>query len=269
MLRSDQRGAYFSDGDGRTPARDRYLGGPGRNTLSYYGRTDDVRVDLRRAGPGGAAGERDHIEGIEDATGGSGDDVLIGDGRANKLIGGPGADRLLGLGGDDRIETGDPSRTRIVQRGRGDEVDGGPGKDNIHVTSDAGRAGNVIRCGSGRDMVDETARFDRIAGDCERLALGGSLQIDVLPHATLASPRSALLTVNRCECSRGRYAVLAGTHPIGSALGTGRRLALRLNAEGRRLLVQHGRLLVTIQYRERTGLGLDIDGYRMELRLRR
>ena len=71
VLRSDQRGAYFSDGDGRTPARDRYLGGPGRNTLSYEGRTDDVRVDLRRAGPGGAPGERDHVEGIEDATGGS------------------------------------------------------------------------------------------------------------------------------------------------------------------------------------------------------
>ena len=120
-----------------------------RNTLSYSGRTDDVRVDLRRAGPGGAAGERDHVDGIEDATGGSGDDVLIGDGRPNELIGGPGADRLLGLGGDDRIETGDASRTRITQRGgRGDEVGGESGKDNIHVTSDAGSAGNVIRFGS-------------------------------------------------------------------------------------------------------------------------
>ena len=43
-------------------------------------------MDLRRAGPGGTAGERDHVEGIEDAIGGSGDDVLIGDGRANELV---------------------------------------------------------------------------------------------------------------------------------------------------------------------------------------
>ena len=63
--------------------------------------------------------------------------------------------------------------------------------------------------------------------------------------------------------------MLAGAHPIGSAAGTGRRLVLRLNAEGRRLLVQRGRLLVTIQYRERTGVGFDIDGFRMEMRLRR
>ena len=44
---------------------------------------------------------------------------------------------------------------------------------------------------------------------------------------------------------------------------------LRLNAEGRRLLDARGHLLVTVQYRERYGSTTDIDGFRMELGLRR
>ena len=51
--------------------------------------------------------ETDALSGIENLTGNSGSDRLIGDGLANKLDGGAGDDGLAGLGGADRIFGGD------------------------------------------------------------------------------------------------------------------------------------------------------------------
>ena len=72
------------------------------DTASYAERTTPVSVTL----PGGLAGE-DTFTGIENVTGGGGDDTLTGDGGANKLLGGSGDDTLQGAGGIDALDGGD------------------------------------------------------------------------------------------------------------------------------------------------------------------
>jgi Ca2+-binding RTX toxin-like protein len=65
-------------------------GGAGRNTLDYSASTADVTVNLRTATATGLAG----FSGIQDVTGGTGADVLVGNG-GNTLQGGPGRDILV------------------------------------------------------------------------------------------------------------------------------------------------------------------------------
>ncbi|MEX2648738.1 MAG: FecR domain-containing protein [Alphaproteobacteria bacterium] len=78
---------------------DLFDGGPGRDTLSFAGTVTNVVVDLRINQA--VARAVDVVTQIEDVTGGSGSDTLIGDLNGNKLIGGAGNDTLDGgLGGD-------------------------------------------------------------------------------------------------------------------------------------------------------------------------
>lgn len=90
--------------------RDRIDGGAGNHDIaSYRGAGGPVAVNLGAGVVRGAEEER--LIGIEDAVGGSGEDVLLGsDTTSNRLDGGPGDDRLLGLW-------------------RSDQAYGGPGSD--------------------------------------------------------------------------------------------------------------------------------------------
>src|SRR6185503_10846606 len=58
---------------------------------------------------GDAAG--DVYDGIENLTGGAGNDTLVGDGNANRLNGGLGNDLLIGGGGADAFVGGDGTDT--------------------------------------------------------------------------------------------------------------------------------------------------------------
>jgi Ca2+-binding RTX toxin-like protein len=81
---------------------DKIDGGPGEHDIADYAGTGGaVTVDLQTQTVSGA--ENEHLEGIEDAIGGSGGDTLIGSGdTANRLDGGPGNDHLEAAGpGDD------------------------------------------------------------------------------------------------------------------------------------------------------------------------
>ena len=109
---------------------DSLWGGEGADVLSGGGGLDEVTyggiVPLRLSigdGPGdGAAGEGDDIrEDIEGLTGGQGDDVLIGDADAN---------RLIGLAGHDVLRGGDGA-DQVIGFGDGDELDGGAGPDEV------------------------------------------------------------------------------------------------------------------------------------------
>jgi len=90
--------------------RDRVDGGVGNHDIaSYRGAGGSVAVNLGSGIVTGAEEER--LTGIEDAVGGSGEDVLLGsDTTSNRLDGGPGDDRLLGVW-------------------RSDQAYGGPGSD--------------------------------------------------------------------------------------------------------------------------------------------
>ena len=84
------------------------LTGPaGNDTLDYSAYTTSVRVNLTT----GAAtsiddGRASGITGVENVTGGSGSDILIGDANANVLRDGNGNDVIVGGGGDDTIYGG-------------------------------------------------------------------------------------------------------------------------------------------------------------------
>jgi Ca2+-binding RTX toxin-like protein len=92
------------------PGNDKIDGGPGEHDIAdYAGAGGAVTVNLQTQTVSGA--ENEHLEGIEDAIGGSGNDTLIGSAEtANRLDGGPGSDQLQAAGS-------------------GDEGFGGPGGD--------------------------------------------------------------------------------------------------------------------------------------------
>jgi Ca2+-binding RTX toxin-like protein len=139
------------EGDIRgAPARDQIDGGGGgtADVVSYAGRSRGVRVDIG-AGTGGAGGKEDVFKNVTGATGGRGNDVLIGNSAANVLLGGSGNDRLVGIRGNDRL-TGGSGR---------DALSGGAGRDALFSRD---RARDRVNGGSGRDS-GRADRRDRVS----------------------------------------------------------------------------------------------------------
>ncbi|HKD28759.1 MAG TPA: peroxidase family protein [Xanthobacteraceae bacterium] len=98
----------LSGGDGNDiltggAGADILVGGAGVDTASYAGATTGLTADLTR--PGGNTGEAagDFYSGIENLTGGAGNDRLVGDSNANVLDGGAGDDVLIGGAGADTL----------------------------------------------------------------------------------------------------------------------------------------------------------------------
>jgi Ca2+-binding RTX toxin-like protein len=85
-------------------------GGTGLDTVDYSLRPPGVIVNLT-AGSGSSAGALDVVTAAENATGGPGADLLVGDGAVNALDGGAGNDRLRGLAGADALVGGGGSDT--------------------------------------------------------------------------------------------------------------------------------------------------------------
>lgn len=127
----------------------------GTDSIVYGGARDTV-IDLRAATlqyePGGG-GWVSHATGIfggftiangaliENATSGSGNDMLVGNDAANRMNGGDGLNTLAGLDGNDVLSGGDDR----------DLLDGGNGNDRL-------------RGGTGRDSLDGGAGDDRLFG---------------------------------------------------------------------------------------------------------
>jgi hypothetical protein len=82
------------------------------NKLDYSPYTGTVQVNL----PLGTATGFAHISGIQDVTGGNGNNLLVGDANPNILIGGTGRNILIGGGGADSVTGG-----------------GGPNMENILI----------------------------------------------------------------------------------------------------------------------------------------
>lgn len=89
---------------------------------------------------------------IEAASGGSGDDLLIGNAFANRLQGNAGRDELFGGSGDDSLDGGAGD----------DRVFGGLGSDTI---GDSGGGSNYLRGDEGDDVLNGGAGFDDINGN--------------------------------------------------------------------------------------------------------
>ena len=118
---------------------DLLLGGVGTDTLTYAGDATGVTVNLLTGTASGGDAAGDVFSGFENLSGGSGDDVLTGDGNANTidgnqgtdiLSGGGGADTLFGNGGTDTL-LGDNGDDLLYGGGEDDILAGGAGNDQL------------------------------------------------------------------------------------------------------------------------------------------
>jgi hypothetical protein len=113
-------GGDFLSGDA---GADLLSGGPGADEVGYGGRAP-LRLSIGDGANDGAAGEGDDIrEDVESLSGSQGDDILIGDADANRLIAYGGRDVLRGGGGPDEL----------IGWGDGDELDAGAGRDLVEA----------------------------------------------------------------------------------------------------------------------------------------
>ncbi len=158
---------------------DDYLGGgpAAGDVVSYGSYTDPVVASLDGEPNDGGPGERDTIEtDVEGLVGGSGDDALVGDERANTLDGGAGSDLLAGGDGEDTVTyRSRPDRVVADLDGVGDDgavgeadtvgadvenLTGGRGDDRL-----SGSGGpNKLRGGGGEDQLAGGGGMDRLEG---------------------------------------------------------------------------------------------------------
>ncbi|MGM5024520.1 peroxidase family protein [Tardiphaga sp. 862_B3_N4_1] len=116
----------------------------GTDTLIYTS-AGSVTVDLNN----GAASGFSFVSGIENVTGGAGNDTITGDGNANTLLGLGGTDTIEGGGGNDAINGGAAN----------DAIRGGSGADTITQLSTDGRDiidGGTTAITAGRDTSSDT-----------------------------------------------------------------------------------------------------------------
>jgi Ca2+-binding RTX toxin-like protein len=152
-------------------------GGDGPDTVDYSGVVAGVTVDLAQ-GKAERAGANDTLTAIENASGGGGNDTLIGDNDPNVLMGGggddaidggPGDDTMDGQAGSDTVEAGGGNAV-VVDLGdglmTGQGTDAITGFENVH-----GSAGNDKIAGNGQpnnlDGADGNDRIDGLAGPDE------------------------------------------------------------------------------------------------------
>ena len=122
-------------------------GGSGIDLADYSNRTENLDLTLDGHANDGTAGEDDNIASdIENITGGSGSDRIVGNLFANDLSGGFGGnDTIFGGAGNDTLEASPSGRNLLVgQDGddnfyslndQKDTLDGGAGKDSARVDS--------------------------------------------------------------------------------------------------------------------------------------
>lgn len=120
-------------------------GGTGSDWIAYAG-TMQVKLDLALTGKQHTNFGYDTVQGVENASGGSGNDVLKGNAGANILKGNAGNDQFWGQGGDDFIFGGTGN----------DTLSGGTGNDKLYGEDGDDR----LSMDDGNDLLDGGAGND-------------------------------------------------------------------------------------------------------------
>ncbi len=111
---------------------DTILDSTGIDSLTFVGSTADIAINLGLAIAqtvnANLTLNLSSVTAIENATGGSGNDILIGNSLSNTLIGGNGHDALTGSGGNDILQGGDGNNILIGGIGN-DTLTGGTNED--------------------------------------------------------------------------------------------------------------------------------------------
>ena len=160
---------------------DTYSGGAGSDTIAYTGRTTGLVVDLADPAGDGSPGENDTLTDIEGATGGSGDDLLLGESSGASFEGGGGDDVLDGRGGADTYSGGGgvdavtyADRTAAVTATIG--ASGGEAGENDTIDDDI----QVLNGGSAGDTLTGNSTANTLFGGPGDDTLGGLAGRDLI-----------------------------------------------------------------------------------------
>ena len=180
-------GADAHYGDGRVNADGDMVEDKGNDTAAYTRSDMAVTVNLGGAGTAadpiatGGHATGDTFDGIENLRGSKYDDVLTGDGSANKIYGNQGADMIKGGSelGDDP-DTTDTTETDFDLAG--DTLYGGQGNDTLY-----GQGGNdtlmgnmgadKLDGGSGTDTADYSGSAAAVTVDLSKIPRGGTTPV--------------------------------------------------------------------------------------------
>ncbi|MFT3788950.1 MAG: calcium-binding protein [Tepidisphaeraceae bacterium] len=121
---------------------------------SFENTNASMRLSLDGIANDGAVGANTgNLIAVEDLGTGDGDDILIGNGHANRLDAGKGNDTIYGLGGDDTIDSGwgvnlvdAGTGNDVVMRSGIDTIYGGAGDDAVESVAGGGTARSRGRC---------------------------------------------------------------------------------------------------------------------------
>ena len=164
----DSKGKAFSELSKHAPKNAfTIIDSGGTDTVDFSGYSADQVIDLTVTDSGDAHATASSIGGlkgnmmlaagtvIENAVGGSGDDVITGNAQDNVLTGNAGDDRLLGVAGADTLIGGAGDDT--LEGGEGDDrLTGGAGKDRfVYASADTGHD-RITDFTRGEDRIDFT-----------------------------------------------------------------------------------------------------------------
>ena len=181
-----------------TSISNQFDGNNGIDTLDYSGLSQTVNVTLNGSTAttvnlgGGLA--NDTVLNIENITGGSANDTIVGDSENNTFYGNAGDDTLNGVDGDDTLYGGNDNDSLIggagldsIEGGQGnDTIDGGSEKDIIYGDDSANTltGDDIIDAGAGNDTVYGGLGNDSIDGNSEDDKLLGGLGVDIITGGT-------------------------------------------------------------------------------------
>ena len=175
--------------------RDYLDGGDGSDTVLYTSNTTPVRVDLAAGTVSfpGKSWPAETIVSIENAQGGSGDDIFIGDGRYD-------ANTFYGNAGDDTFDGGS------TDFGAADYFDGGAGSDSVVFTSATASVTVDLAAGTGMIQGDRwpSETFTSIEN-----ASGGS-GADTLTGSSVANELHGMAGADRLTGGGGADRLVGG-----------------------------------------------------------
>ena len=220
-------------------------GGAGVDTARYGESGEGVTVNLLFNVASGGTATGDTFIGVENVTGSSFNDLILGDGLGNVLRGGAGTDTLRGLAGDD-VLTGGAGADKLEGLAGFDTADYSGAKQGIQASLGAGAGffgdaagdtyssvenltgsafGDVLRGDGGANVVKGGGGNDVILGDAGSDVLDGGDGVDTIEYS--GTTTGVLVNLNNGAVSGGfaagdsisRFENVAGTNANDTLVG--------------------------------------------------
>ena len=164
-----------SDGPGGDTMAMTIVDHGGIDTLDFRSDSRNQVIDLHAGAVSDVYGHRGTLAialdtVIENALAGSGNDVVTGNGAANRIEGNLGNDRLVGEGGNDSLYGGDGT----------DTLNGGDGDDFLFGGSASTDLRDVVYGGAGHDSIDGGYGNDELNGGTGNDTIQGGFGADTM-----------------------------------------------------------------------------------------